>query len=61
MKRKKGLILLGIIIAAAFVNLIFIKHANDHKECNDITVKYKDAEGNDVIEKRHICKEQFNF
>ena len=61
MRAKKGLMLLGTIIVLAVGSVLFIHYGNDHKECEDTTLTYKDADGNDVVEKQHICKEKFSF
>ena len=60
MKRK---IILGSIAALIlFVGtMLFIKLNNDHLECEQVVERRSDFSGNIITEKKHVCKEKFNF
>lgn len=61
MKKRKGFLLLGMMIVATIGGILFIKYSNNHTECESTTLTYKDANGNKVTETQHICKEKFSF
>jgi len=57
-KSKFGFIL---ILGFAFAIIMGIIYYNDHKECKEVTKSVVIANGETIITKSHICKEQFNF
>jgi hypothetical protein len=59
--KKKVLIGFTLLLIACIGLLMFIRFANDHKECEDTVRQYTDANGNAVVEKEHICKEKFSL
>jgi hypothetical protein len=60
MKRK---IILGSIVAIIlFVGtMLFIKLNNDHLECEQVMERRSESGRNIITEKKHVCKEKFNF
>ncbi|MBB1285584.1 hypothetical protein HRH25_14455 [Flavisolibacter sp. BT320] len=59
---KKKIIIASIASAILFVGTMqFIKLNNDHLECEQVVESRSDSSGNTVIEKKHVCKEKFNF
>jgi hypothetical protein len=53
-------IILGICLITLQI-LVFIHFANDHVECEYEIENTIGANGEKIITKKHICKEQFNF
>lgn len=60
MKRKPLITVLLLFLFTA-ATLLFIKINNDHRECTDRYQSSKDANGNLVVDKQHICGEKFSF
>lgn len=59
--KKKAITLFALIIVATVALFLFIRFNNDHRECEQITEKLKNAKGEIVLHKRHVCKETFSF
>jgi len=57
----KIFIIIAIIAFAAIGAAMFVNVSNDHKECSDVTKQIRDANGNTVTVKEHICKEKYSF
>ena len=57
----KTIILVLIVFIFSFSATFFIIKSNDHKECNTLQMKTKDANGNLIESKKHICKEKYSF
>ena len=59
---KKKIIIASIASAILFVGTMqFIKLNNDHLECEQVVESRSHTSGNIAIEKKHVCKEKFNF
>lgn len=58
---KKKILIFSVLILGTISSIIFIRDSNDHKECSTSIEHSKDADGNDITTKRHICKEKYNM
>ncbi|MDB9755661.1 hypothetical protein OAB20_05190 [Winogradskyella sp.] len=58
---KKTLIISLTAICVSVMGIIFVKHSNDHKECE---IKTEIAFGDNdekIVSEIYICKEKFNL
>ena len=60
MKLKPIAIIAALVLLTAGA-FFFIRFSNDHKECHEQVKYVKDAAGNMVEVKEHVCKERFSF
>ena len=58
---KKTILIFSVLILGLISSIIFIRNSNDHKECSTSVEYSKDADGNDITTKKHICKEKYNI
>jgi hypothetical protein len=49
------------LIIVTISTCYFIKISNDHIECSTEIIKITDKIGNEVLEKKHICREKYSF
>lgn len=59
--KVKLLYAFAAIVMLTLDALFFIWKSNDHLECEETIVQTTDAAGNPVVEKQHICREQFSI
>jgi|688.fasta_scaffold1274504_2 hypothetical protein len=58
---KRSILILGSILVLTLSVLTFIYFSNDHKECSKYVENKVDTNGNNVVSKKHVCKEKYNF
>lgn len=58
---KKPFLLLVLLAVGAIATYQFIRLNNDHRECEEKTQRWKNAKGETVMEKQHVCRETFSF
>lgn len=61
MKKTKFIMVISGIVILTVSTLIFIRLNNDHKECSTETKISKNSKGEEIIIKKHICKEKYNL
>jgi large-conductance mechanosensitive channel len=61
MHKKLLLSSIFIILALAVFSFLFIKLNNNHLECESKVEQSKDQQGNTIVLKKHICKENYSF
>jgi hypothetical protein len=59
MRNLKIIIFFALIISVSIC--YFIKKSNDHIECDTVTSKKINKNGNVKEEERHVCKENYSF
>jgi uncharacterized membrane protein len=57
----KTILIVVVVFIFSFSATFFIIKSNDHKECNTLQMKTKDANGNLIESQKHICKEKYSF
>jgi hypothetical protein len=61
MKNRSSYFVVILVFIISFFGTIFIIKNNDHVECETISKKFKNNDGDIVTRTEHVCKEKYSF